>query len=120
MTKQKRLSVTQEISDVANTGDSPKNEGQVYFVNTVNPPLQVKHICYFTRGDGEKFVLYEVVEEYFPHPDAPDDAMVQCLKVYNRDEKRITSIKSGPLVQSWGAENTLRLLYPVTSTPSEK
>lgn len=87
---------------------------QVYFVNTVDPPLRSKHICYFTRGDGVEFELCEVVEEYFPHPDAPDDAVVQCINIYNRDKQRIPSLKSGPLVQSCASENTLRLLYPVT------
>lgn len=102
------------------TNGSSENQRQVYFVNTVDSPFKTRHICYFTRGDGEKFELCEVVEEYYPHPDAPDDAMVQCLKVYNRDEQKITSIKSGPLVQSWGAENTLRLLYPISPTGNQK
>jgi hypothetical protein len=99
---------------------SPEEQRQVYFVNTEDPPLKTKHICYFTKGDGIEFELYEVVEEYFPHPDAPDDALVQCFKVYNRDEQKLTSYKSGPLVQSWGAENTLRLLYPISSTETQK
>jgi len=96
--------------------DYPTEEQrQVYFVNTEDFPLKTKHICYFTKGDGREFELYEVVEEYFPHPDAPKNFMVQCFKVYSRDKRKLTDLRSGPLIQSWGMENTLRQLYPVNS-----
>lgn len=91
-----------------------ENQNRVYFVNTSDPPLYTKHICYFTRGDGTEFELCEVVEEYFPHPDAPDDATIQCLNIYNRDKRKLVDCRSGPLIQSWGSENTLKQLYPVS------
>lgn len=95
------------------TNHSAEEQRQVYFVNTEDFPLKTKHICYFTKSDGIEFVLYEVVEEYFPHPDAPGKFMVQCIKVYRRDERKLTDRNSGPLVQSWSMENTLKMLYPV-------
>lgn len=58
-----------------------------------------------------EYQLYEVVEEYYPHPDAPEDAMVQLLNVYRRDIRKLSDPKSGPLIQSVGMENTLKLLY---------
>ena len=70
------------------TDHSTEEQRQVYFVNTEDFPLQTKHICTFTKGDDIEFVLYEVVEEYFPHPDAPNDFMVQCIKIYRRDEQK--------------------------------
>lgn len=96
------------------TNYSAKEQRQVYYVNTEDPPLKTKHICYFTESEGMEYELYEVVEEYFPHPDAPDDFMVQCLKIYRGDKQKLTDFKCGPLIQSWGMENTLKLLYPVT------
>lgn len=96
------------------TDPSAEEQNHVYFVNTEDPPLKTKHICYFTKGDDfTVFELYEVVEEYFPHPSAPDHAMVQCFKIYSRDRQKLSSYRSGPLVQSWAAEKTLNLLYPV-------
>jgi len=96
------------------TNYSAEEQRQVYFVNTEDSPLKTKHICYFTKSDGIEFVLYEVVEEYFPHPDAPHSFILQCLKIYRRDEQKLTNRKCGPLTQSWAMENTLKLLYPVT------
>lgn len=97
------------------TDYSEEEHQHVYFVNTEDRPIKTKHICYFTESDGRDFELYEVVEEYFPHPDAPDDLMVQCYKIYSIDKRDITEKRSGPLIQSWGMENTLKLLYPVCS-----
>lgn len=93
---------------------------QVYFVNTEDCPLKTKHICYFAKDSGTEIELYEVVEEYFPHPDAPDELMVQCIKVYCRDKKRLTNSKSSPLVKSVCAENALRMMYPITHSDNEK
>jgi hypothetical protein len=95
-------------------------QNQVYFVNTEDCPLKTEHICYFTKGDGMEIELHEVVEEYFPHPDAPDDLMVQCIKVYCRDKQRLTNYKSGLLMQSSAMENTLRMMYPITHSDNEK
>ena len=88
---------------------------KVCFVNSEEPPLKVKHICYFTTRDGDGFVLWELVEEYFPHPDAPDEAILPCYNIYSRDKRNLTENACGPLIQSWAMENTLKLLYPVTS-----
>ena len=108
------------MTDRKQVTESNEEQTHVYFVNTEDPPLKTKHICYFTEGDGREFVLYEVVEEYFPHPDAPGYAMVQCFKVYRRDEQKITSYKSGPLIQSWAMEKTLKMLYPVAFSEAQK
>lgn len=34
-------------------------------------------------------------------------------KIYNRVKLKLSDPESGPLIQSWGMENTLKLLYPV-------
>jgi hypothetical protein len=101
------------MTDRKQVTESNEEQNHVYFVNTEDPPLKTKHICYFTKSEGTEYELYEVVEEYFPHPDAPDYCMLPCFKIYNRDKRKLSDPKSGPLIQSWGMENTLKLLYPV-------
>ena len=101
------------MTDRKQVTEDNEEQTHVYFVNTDDPPLKTKHICYFTKNDGLEFELFEIVEEYFPHPDASGYAMMRCFKVYNRDKRKLTERKCGPLIQSWGAENTLKLLYPV-------
>ena len=92
-----------------------ESQNHVYFVNTEDPPLKVKHICYFTKQDGEKLKLCEVVEEYHPHPDVPSDILIPCYNIYDRDTRKLFSNDSGPLVQSWAMENTLGMIYPITN-----
>lgn len=88
---------------------------QVYFVNTKDSPIKTKHICYFTKSESHLYELYEVVEEYFPHPDAPDDALIFRIEIYKRDRRELTEQGSGPLIQSWAMENTLKMLYPINN-----
>lgn len=55
-----------------------KNNIQVCFVNAEQPPISVRHICYFTSQAFEidEINLNEVYEATYPHPDAPDTAIV--------------------------------------------
>ena len=92
---------------------------EVYFVNNETPPIKTKHICYFTKSVKFELELYEVVEEYFPHPDAPDDCMIQCIKVYHRDTQKLTNFKGSPLLQSLAAENTLKMQYPINQLEND-
>lgn len=49
---------------------------QVCFVNTDDMPIEVRHVCFYTKSDGEKITLIEVVQEKYPHPEAKDDAVI--------------------------------------------
>jgi len=48
------------------------------FVNSEQPPLKVKHLCYYTTPniESDKINLMEVYEAHYPHPEAPDDAII--------------------------------------------
>jgi hypothetical protein len=48
------------------------------FVNAEQPPIKVKHICYFTSPniESDKINLNEVYEATYPHPEAPEDAVI--------------------------------------------
>jgi len=52
---------------------------QVCFVNTEQEPLETKHVCWHVRDKENNLELVEVVEEFYPHPDAPDIARVSLL-----------------------------------------
>ena len=49
---------------------------QVCFVNTDDLPVEVQHVCFYTRKDGDKITLIEVIREKYPHPEAKEDAFV--------------------------------------------
>ena len=57
---------------------------QVCYVNTEQQPIKTEHICYFTSAffqDGrEKIALKAIVKDYYPHPDAPQDAVVSVIR----------------------------------------
>ena len=38
-----------------------------------------KHVSFYTVKETKEIVLYEVIEQTFKHPDAPEDAYITCL-----------------------------------------
>lgn len=70
-----------------------KSDEYACFVNTNAQPISAKHISYFCREEqGDKYkvvVLYEVIEYKYPHPDAPDMATVNQIKVERVREKPV-------------------------------
>lgn len=52
------------------------------FVNTMQDPLNVKHICYYTTDgiQGNEIALCEVIEAIYPHPDAPDESTIKVTQ----------------------------------------
>jgi len=56
---------------------------QVCFVNSKEPPIKTRHICYYTEEAHCEGVLYlcliQVIEETYRHPQAPEDATVSRI-----------------------------------------
>ena len=52
----------------------------VAFVNSEQPPIKTRHICYYATdaGNGE-INLCEVFEATYPHPEAPQDAVIPVI-----------------------------------------
>ena len=44
----------------------------VQVINNENPPVKSKHIYYMVQRDGNKVILSELLENCYPHPDAPE------------------------------------------------
>lgn len=51
------------------------------FVNAEQPPIKVKHLCYYAAPDieSDKINLVEVYEAHYPHPEAPEDAIISLI-----------------------------------------
>ena len=56
--------------------------------NEIEPPVKEKHVCWNVRKDSDIYILEEIVESYYKHPDAPDLALI-----VKYDKKRIADIK---------------------------
>lgn len=55
---------------------------QAVFVNSEDMPIKTEHVCYFTTNAGfGEISLYEVVYEHYPHPDAPQDAVIKLTTI---------------------------------------
>lgn len=86
------------------------SQPDVYFVNSEYPPIETKHICWFVRRSGtnpDDLNLYEVVEEKYPHPTAPQHAFVFLTKTHCRKTINDKSRYAGPLIVLKAAEETM-------------
>lgn len=62
------------------TGVLTKQGVQVCFVNSEQPPVKIVQKKMFTYSRNENdFCFYELCEVFYPHPDAPDCALVSFL-----------------------------------------
>ena len=50
-------------------------------INITAEPIKVNHISWFTVKDNikDEIELFEVIELFYPHPDAPEHATIQQL-----------------------------------------
>ena len=63
------------------------------FVNSEVPPVKTEHICYYTQSlEPDTIDLMQVVKETYPHPEAPDNAIVELIttKLVKRERVRDT------------------------------
>lgn len=75
---------------------------KVAFVNTEQSPIKIGPVMgLFVKEDGNYLVLYETKDYYYPHPDAPLDALIQVtrtevikrLKSNNKDYSALVLLK---------------------------
>jgi len=84
-----------------------KNEIQVCFVNTEQLPIQTEHICFFTRKNNDKISLMEVVREFYPHPDAPENAKVNVVRINHVKDLYRNEIRASTFVLLEAAQNSI-------------
>ena len=90
------------------------------FINSDEPPKEVKHICYFTTrsnmdGDG-KIHLMQVVEEVHPHPDAPEYAVVSLTRTRFVRAFRPDEVRAAYAIMLEAAQQNTRNVEKMTST----
>lgn len=81
---------------------------QVCFVNTDQRPSSVKHISFYTSGSGDDICLHEIIEETYPHPDAPDEATVTRTTTRFVESHHKESEKASHIVLLEAAQTTAR------------
>ena len=59
--------------------------------------VEEKHICYYTKVDGDNIILKEVIEKKLKHPDAKESAYVykidtRFIHEFNRNELKASSV----------------------------
>lgn len=84
------------------------------FVNTDQYPLSVKHICYYATSsykDGEKKIhLWEVVDETYPHPDVPENSVINVIKTHLIRTMKADNLNAAPIIILEAAEETVKIL----------
>lgn len=82
-------------------------------INITTDPISTKHISWTVQNMGECFVLYEIVENYYEHPDSKGNALIPKLEMI--EVKRVLktdTLNSAPLFQLLNSINTISLVYP--------
>ena len=76
-----------------------KNENMlVAFVNTELHAQKIRHICYFTQGEGEEITLCQTYEATYPHPTAPESAVVQVIQTRSLRTMKRSDYKAAHLL----------------------
>jgi hypothetical protein len=82
----------------------------VAFVNSDQPPIRTKHICYFTSSNGDDINLCEVFEATYPHPEAPEDAVIPVIDMRVVKTLKRTHYQAAPLVLMEAQQKTVRTI----------
>ena len=78
--------------------------------------LNEKHICFFVKRDVKSIHLYEVVERFYRHPEAPDHGLIQQYEIQHvRSFDLARPDLFSHLIQMDLAENTVGLLEKAES-----
>ena len=74
-----------------------------------------KHISWsyweYSDSDGEHIALYEVVENSYKHPDAPDLAVIQQVDLERTGDYKVTDIKAAPILLLKNALDNCSLIF---------
>jgi len=72
---------------------------QVCFVNTNQEPEKRRHICYYTKDEGNNEIsLYGVEELTFKHPQAEDYAFITVIVTNKKWTRKRHEFEAAPLI----------------------
>ena len=63
-------------------------------LNTDQFPIEEKHVAFFTQENGYDITLMEVVEAFYPHPNAPKDAKISRLEIRTVAKEKTNSFRA--------------------------
>jgi len=69
--------------------------------------VRSRHICYFTESKDDYISLYEVVEEFYKHPEAPTVGLVPVIVTHLIESLQRTGRKAAALVLLEAAQNNI-------------
>lgn len=85
---------------------------QACFVNSKDPPISEQHICYYVKErNKDELDLYEVVLQSYPHPDAPNDAVVLLMNEHIVKTVNKTDYRASDLILLQASQKTTKRLH---------
>lgn len=87
-----------------------KVENKLLLINKTESPSKTRHICYYVKEDGNNLILCEIVENWYKHPDAPEDAYVQLLEDIRVKTYKKWDEKAGELMLLLAAQNNCKTI----------
>lgn len=85
-------------------------ENKLLLINKTESPSKTKHICYYVKEDGNDLILCEIVESWYKHPEAPEDAYVQLLEDIRVKTYKKWDEKAGELILLFATQNNCRTI----------
>ena len=79
-------------------------------INPTQEPTKIVHIAWFpgNTNDPDNITLCELVQEIYPHPDAPNTAVLTRLDIKNHGTYSRRDIMSAPLILLEAAQNNIQ------------
>lgn len=64
---------------------------QTLILNTDQHPIKEKHVAFRAVRESDDLLLYEVVEAFYPHPQAPEEATISRLEIKFKAKEKTNS-----------------------------
>lgn len=85
------------------------------FVNTEDKPVKTRHIAWSASISGDYVVIDEIVERFYPHPDAPEDSLIQVIIPIFRAKLLKSDQKAAAILNAINSQNILNEIFGKTN-----
>lgn len=82
-------------------------ELEACFINSNINPIKTEHICYYSKLEDNKITLFEVVKEFYPHPEAPEDMLITKIDTHRIRNVLLHTRDSAALELLLSAQNNI-------------
>jgi hypothetical protein len=80
-------------------------------INNETAPVRTKHICWYTKDNGREITLFELVENFYEHPQAPDCALFPVYETVRHNTFIKGEHKASPLTLMQHMQATVSLQF---------